>query len=123
MIMISGNFIFNFTNFCVIVSFLNKLLRLGVLFSTAAKAIVVAKLVVLVTLFLTSFILSLKAVVTAKLLILDISFLTSFIVVLIVVIVAKLVMSGILSTFLVLALCTSFLTTSFLLHYVVYLNQ
>ena len=129
MIMISGDFIFNsqlysqFTNFCVIVSFLNKLSTLGILFSTAVKATVVAKLVILVTLFLTSFILALRAVVTAKLLILGILFLTSFIVVLTVVLVAKLVISGILSIFLVLALCTSFLTTSFLLHYVVYLNQ
>ena len=46
MIMIS-NFIFNFTNFCLIVSFLTKLLTLGILFSTAVKAVVVAKLVIL----------------------------------------------------------------------------
>ena len=58
MIMISSNFIFNFTNSCVIVSFLIKLLTLGVLFSTAVRAVVVAKLVILHILFLTSFILA-----------------------------------------------------------------
>ena len=82
MIMISSDFIFNFTNFCVIVSFfLTKLLTLGILFSTA--------------------------VVVAKLVILGISFLTSFILALGVVLVAKLVISGILpSIFLILALYT-----------------
>ena len=45
MSMISSNFIFNFTNFCVIVSFLTKLLT-GILFSTAVRAVVVAKLVI-----------------------------------------------------------------------------
>ena len=46
MIMISINFIFSFTNFCVIVSFLTKLLILGILFSTAVRAVVVYKLVI-----------------------------------------------------------------------------
>ena len=46
MIMISSNFIVNFTNFCVIVSFLTKLLTLGILFSTALRAVLVAKLVI-----------------------------------------------------------------------------
>ena len=46
MIMIS-NFLFNFINFCVIVSFLNKFLTLGILFSTTLRAVVVAKLVIL----------------------------------------------------------------------------
>ena len=43
MIMIGSNFIFNFTNFGVIVScfFLTKLLTLGDLFSTAARALVI----------------------------------------------------------------------------------
>ena len=75
MIMISGSFIFNFTNFCVLVSFLTKLL----IFSTAVRAVVVAKLVILGILFLTTFISALRAVVVAKLVILRISFLTSFI--------------------------------------------
>ena len=44
MIMISSNFIYNFTNFYVIVSFLTKLLTLGILLSTALTALVVAKL-------------------------------------------------------------------------------
>ena len=47
MIKISSNFVFNFTNFFVIVSvFLTKLLTLGILFSTAVRA-VVATLVIL----------------------------------------------------------------------------
>ena len=57
MIIIS-NFPFNFISFCV--SFA-KLLSLGVLFSTTVRALVVAKLVKLGTLHLTSFILALKA--------------------------------------------------------------
>ena len=67
MIMIGSNFIFSFTNFCVIVSFFwTKLLTLGILFSTAIRAVVVAKLVILGILFLTSFILALRVVVVAK---------------------------------------------------------
>ena len=72
--MISSNFIFNFTNFCVTVSFLTKLLTLGILLSTAVRAVVVAKLVILRILFLTSFILAFRAVVEARLVILNISF-------------------------------------------------
>ena len=78
MIMISSNFISNFTNICVIVSFLTKSLTLAILFSTTVRA-VVAKFVILGILFLTSFILALRAVVAAKLVILDILLLTSFI--------------------------------------------
>ena len=53
-----------------------------------------------------------RAVVVAKLAILGISFLTAFILALRVVLVPKLVISGILSSiFLILVLCTSFLTT------------
>ena len=74
MIKVSSNFVFNFTNFCVIVSFLTKLLTLGILFSIAVRAVVVAKLVILDILFLISFILALTAVVVAKLVILGISF-------------------------------------------------
>ena len=58
MIMISCNFIFIFIIFCVMVSFLMKLLTLGILFQIAVIAVVVAKLVVLDVLFLTSFILA-----------------------------------------------------------------
>ena len=39
MIMTSSNFIFNFTNFCVVVT---KLLTFGILFSTAVRAVDVA---------------------------------------------------------------------------------
>ena len=63
MIMISNNFIIDFNNFCVIVSFLTKLLILGILFSRAVRAVVVAKLVLLGILLLTSFVLTLRAVV------------------------------------------------------------
>ena len=81
MIMINSNFIFNFTNSCI-------------LFPTAVLAAEVAKLVVLGILFLASFILALRAVVVAKL---GISFVTLFILVLRVVLVAKLIILGILS--------------------------
>ena len=43
-----SNILFNFINFCVIVGiFLTKLLTLGILFSTALRAVLVAKLVIL----------------------------------------------------------------------------
>ena len=80
--------------------FFTKLLTLGILFSTAVRAVVVV------------------VVVVAKLLILDISALISFILASKVVVVAKLVISGILSsTFLILALYSVFLTTSFFTNY------
>ena len=64
--MISINFISSFTNFCVIVSFFfTKLLTLGILFSTAVRAVVVAKLVILGTSFLTTFILALRLVLVS----------------------------------------------------------
>ena len=56
MTMIS-NFLFSFINRCVIVSFLTKLLTLGILFSAAVRAVVLAKLVTLGISPLTSFIL------------------------------------------------------------------
>ena len=128
MIMISSNFIFNFTNICVMVSFLTKLLTLGISFTT----VVVAKLVILGILCLTSSILASKIVVVAKLVILGILALR-------VVLVAKLVIPGILSLILYIflyisfttlyysiifySITASFLTTSFLLHHLVYLNQ
>ena len=59
MIVIS-NFLFNFINVCVIVRFLTKLLTLGILLSTAVKAVVVATLVILGISSLASFILTLK---------------------------------------------------------------
>ena len=63
---------------------------------------------------LTSFILALIAAVIAKLLILGISPLTSFVLTLRKALVAKLVTSGVLySIFFILALYTTFLTTSF----------
>ena len=69
MIMISSNSIFNFTNFCVVVCFfsLTKLLTSDISFSTAVRAVVVAKLVILGISFLTSFILGLRVVLVAKL--------------------------------------------------------
>ena len=79
MIMISSIFFFLFWihYFCVIVSFLTKVLTLDVLLSTAVRAVVVvAKLVILYILFLISFVLALRAAIVAKLLMLGISFLT-----------------------------------------------
>ena len=74
MIMISINFILSFTSFCAVASFfLTKLLTLGVLLSTAVRAVAVAKLAILVILPLTTFILALRAAVVAKLVILGIS--------------------------------------------------
>ena len=70
---------------------MTKLLTLGILFSTAVRAVVATKLVILVIFFLTSFILPSR-----------------------VALVAKLVISDILSSiFFILALYTYFLTTSF----------
>ena len=69
-----------------------------ILFSTAVKAAVVAKLVISGLLFLTLFILALREAVVAKSVILGISFLISFILALRVVLVAKLVISGFLSS-------------------------
>ena len=59
--------------------FSTKSLTLGILFSTTVKAAVVAKLVILGILFLTSFILAFRAAVEAKLVIPGILPLTSFI--------------------------------------------
>ena len=79
------------SNFFSISLILINLLTLGILFSTAVRAVLVAKLVMFGIFPLTSFILALRGVLVAKLLI-----------------------SGILSsTFLNLALYRSFLTTSF----------
>ena len=76
--------------------FLTKLLTLGILFSTTAlRAVVLTKLVILSVLPLTSFILVLREAVVTTLLILSISHLTSSILALGVVLVAKLVISGI----------------------------
>ena len=85
--MIDSNFILNFTSFYVIVNlFFTESLTLLILFSTAVRAALVAKLVILVISFLTFFILALRLVL-----------------------IAKLVMSGILSSiFLILGLYTSF---------------
>ena len=56
--------------------FLTKFLAIGIVFSTAARAVEVAKLVMPNILHLTSFILILRPAVAAKLVILDISPLT-----------------------------------------------
>ena len=64
MTMIS-NFIFNFINFCVIVSFLTKLLTGGILFSTAVREVIMAKLVILDISPQISFVLPLRVVLVA----------------------------------------------------------
>ena len=90
---------------CYTQFFLTKLLTLGILFSAAVRAVVVAKLVILGILPLTSFILALRTAVVAKLVILNTSPLTSINLALRVVSVAKLVISGIFSSiFFILAL-------------------
>ena len=95
-----SNFLFNFFNFCIIVSFFDKIANIWYFIFKAVNA------------------------VNAKPLVLSISVLTSFTFVLRTVLVAKFVISSILSSiFLILALYSVFLTTSFLLHYLVYLNQ
>ena len=71
----------------------------GTLVSTAVRAVLVAKLVILEVLFLTSFILSLKAAVVTKSVIVGISILPLFISSLRVVLVSKLIMSDILSSY------------------------
>ena len=60
-----SNFIFNFINVCVIVSFLTKLLTGGILFSTAVREVIMAKLVILGISPLTSFVLPLRVVLVA----------------------------------------------------------
>ena len=83
------------------------------------KSVFPTKLITLGILFLTA----LREVVAAKLVILGISSLTSFLLALRVVVKATLVISGILSSiFFILVLYTSFLTTFFTDH-LVYLNQ
>ena len=77
-IIISSNVIFNFIIFCVTVSFLTKVLTLGILFSTAVRLVLVAKLIILGILFLTSFLLALREALVTKLVILGIFFLASF---------------------------------------------
>ena len=57
--------------------FLTKLVTSGILFSTAVRAAVAAKLVILGIFFLNSFALALRAVVVAKSVILGILFSTS----------------------------------------------
>ena len=74
------------------------LLGSGILFSTAVRAVLVAKLVTLGILFLTPFVLALRAAFVAKLLILGFSFLSSFTLALRVVLVVKFVISVILSS-------------------------
>ena len=79
MMIISSNFILNFIIFCVIVSFLTKLLTLDILFTREVRAVVAAKLVLLGVLILTSIILVLRKWLVAKLVTLGILPLISFI--------------------------------------------
>ena len=70
---------------------MTKLLTLGILFSTAVRAVVVAKLVILGISRLTSLILALREAIVTKLVILGISPLTLFILALREALLAKLV--------------------------------
>ena len=118
-----SNFLFNFSNFCVIISFLTKLLTLGVLFSTAIRTLVVANLKILGILSLTSFIL--RAVLVAKLVIIGLSPLISFHLASRGALVSKLLISGILSSisFYLSIICIFFIHLHFLLHLLVYRNN
>ena len=84
-----------------------KLLTLCILFSTAVRAVVVVRLVILGILFLTSFILALKAVIVPKLVILSILSILALRVS-----VAKLVISVTLSSIYFISSLTLFFTTS-----------
>ena len=67
MIMISFYFIFNFINFCFIASFFTKSMSFGILLSTAVRVVVVvAKLVILVIWFFNSSNLALWIVLVAN---------------------------------------------------------
>ena len=61
-----SNFLLNFISFCVIVRFLTKLLTLGILLSTAVRALVAARLEILGVSPLTSFILAVRVVLVLK---------------------------------------------------------
>ena len=65
MIMIT-NLLFNSTNFCIIICFLTRLLTLGILFSTAVNAELVAKPVMLGILLSVSVILEFKSAFLAR---------------------------------------------------------
>ena len=92
----------------------NQFLTQAILFSTAARALVVAKLVMSGISPLKSFILALREALIAKWVILGISLLTPFTLALRVVLVGKLVISpNLFLMFVILALYTSFLTTPF----------
>ena len=66
MIMISS-FLFNFIKFCFTDIFFTKLLTLGILFSKAVRAVVVAKIVILGNSFLNPFMLALREALAVKL--------------------------------------------------------
>ena len=95
MIMITTNFNFLFTNFCVLVSFLTKLLKIGISFSTAVKSVVLAKLIIWRILFLTSFILALRVVVVVVVVVVEVVVVVVVVIVVVVVVIAKLVILGI----------------------------
>ena len=61
-----SNFLLNFSSFCIIVRFLAKLLTLGILLSTAVRALVVARLEILGISPLTSFILAVRVVLVPR---------------------------------------------------------
>ena len=61
-----SNFLLNFSSFCIIVRFLAKLLTLGILLSTAVRALVVARLEIFGISPLTSFILAVRVVLVPR---------------------------------------------------------
>ena len=111
MILISSNFIFHFTSFCVKGSLFDYITDITYFILTSSKSSGSSNIKYFV---FNCIYYSIKSSRIAKLVILAISFLTSFILALRVVVAAKFVKSGILSLiFSILALYISFLTTSF----------
>ena len=109
-----SNFIFNFTNFCVIVSFFDKITNIRCFLFNSSISTDNCQVSNIRYFAFNLIILALRIVAIAKLVILSISFLTSFILALRIVSGAKLVISSILSSIsLILALYASFLTTPF----------
>ena len=117
-----SKFLFNFSNFCVIICFFTKLLILGILFSTVVNAAFVAKPLMLGILPSISVILVLQSVFLTRPLVSGILFYNLVLSASYLVFNTNALVS-ILFTLATNLSHTVFLTTLFLLHQLVYLNQ
>ena len=117
-----SKFIFNFSNFCVIICFLTKLLILGILFSAVVNTAFAAKGLILDILPSIPVILVLQSVFLTRPLVSGFFFSNSDLSVSYLVFKTNALVS-ILFTLATNLSYTVFLTTSFLLHHLVYLNQ